>query len=184
MSVTGAERKWTYEEYARLPDDGNRYEVIDGEVCVTPAAGTRHQRVVRMLLVPLDSYVSQHRLGEIFSDIDLLFQDGEFFRPDLLFVPREAASGLKERGLYAMPGLVIEVLSPGSQRHDRVTKPARYREFGVPEYWVVDPVGRTIERHSQSRAATPEVVRDTLVWQPNADAAPLELDVQRLFHAE
>ena len=88
MSVTGATPEWTYSEYARLPDDGNRYEVIDGEVCVTPAPGPPHQRVAAELFTILQEYVRRHSLGEMLWDVDLLFVSGQFLRPDMLFVPR------------------------------------------------------------------------------------------------
>ncbi len=67
---------WTYSEYARFPDDGNRYEVLDGEVLVTPAPSPRHQNVLAALLIELDRYVERHRLGKVFLDIDLLFVTG------------------------------------------------------------------------------------------------------------
>ncbi|HUF49794.1 MAG TPA: Uma2 family endonuclease [Longimicrobiales bacterium] len=183
MSATRAARQWTYADYARLPDDGNRYEVIDGEVYVTPAPGTRHQRVAVRLFMQLYEYVKANGLGEMIWDIDLLFQSGQYFRPDLLFVPREAGSELKERGMYGTPGLVVEVLSPGSRRLDRVKKATRYRDFGVTEYWVVDPVNQCIERHRLSDAAPPLLCRETLLWQPYADAPALELAVQAIFPA-
>src|SRR5688572_24396350 len=89
MSVPGAASDWTYSEYARLPDDGNRYEVIDGEVCVTPSPGPKHQRVAANLFRVLAEYVEREQLGEMLWDLDLLFVTGQFLRPDMLFVPRD-----------------------------------------------------------------------------------------------
>src|SRR5687768_910928 len=117
--------EWTYERYASLPDDGNKYEVIDGIVCMTPAPGTKHQMVGAELFVALDAYVKAHRLGAMIWDIDLLFVAGQYLRPDMLFVRAADLSGLIERGVTAKPGLVVEVLSPGSSRYDRVLKPNR-----------------------------------------------------------
>jgi Uma2 family endonuclease len=181
MPIPGAAPEWTYSEYARLPDDGNRYEVIDGEVCMTPAPGPPHQMVASELLFILREYVRKHGLGEMHWDIDLLFVSGQFLRPDMLFVPTESAAGISDRGMEDTPGLVVEVLSPHSKRIDRIKKPPRYRDFGVPEYWVVDPVARTIERYRLAADAAPEIVHDVLLWQPSPDAQPLRLEVQKIF---
>lgn len=180
MTVTGAHPEWTYSEYARLPDDGNRYEVIDGEVCMTPAPGPHHQRVAARLFFVLQEYVERHGLGEMLWDVDLLFVSGQYLRPDMLFVPREASAAVTDRGMEGTPGLVVEVLSPHSARIDRVLKPKRYRDFGVAEYWVVDPVGRAIEVH-RSSAVEPEVFRDVVVWAPAHASEPLQVDTSAIF---
>ena len=109
-----APSEWTYSEYARLPDDGNHYEVLDGEVLMTPAAGTRHQRVALRLVLQLYHYVAELGLGEVFYDIDLLFAEGHYLRPDILFVPNSQREGVTDRGMERTPGLVVEVLSPSS----------------------------------------------------------------------
>src|SRR6185369_13499065 len=176
MTIPGAAPEWTYSEYARLPDDGNRYEVIDGELCVTPSPGPLHQRVAANLFMELFKYVKDTGAGEMIWDIDLLFVTGQFLRPDMLFVPPESAAGVTDRGMEDTPGRVIEVLSPHSKRIDRIKKPAGYRDWGVPEYWVVDPFARTIERYRLAADAAPEIVRDVLVWQPSPNAPALQLD--------
>ena len=176
---TGTAPEWTYAEYARMPDDGNRYEVIDGEVCVTPAPGIPHQRVAAELFMLLHEYVRTHRLGEMLWDVDVLFLSGQFLRPDMVFVPPDAE--LSDRGVESAPELVIEVLSPHSKRIDRIRKPPRYRDFGVPEYWMVDPEHRRIERHRLAADAGPEICTDVLRWQPSAAAPALELSVSTVF---
>lgn len=176
---TGAASCWTYSEYARLPDDGNRYEVIDGEVCVTPAPGIPHQRVAANLFVLLREYVMRHGIGEMIWDVDVLFVSGQFLRPDMVFVPPDAE--LSDRGVESAPALVVEVLSPHSRRIDRIKKPPRYRDFGVPEYWIVDPDERRIEVHRLAADAGPEICSEELRWQPSADAPPLVLRVPDVF---
>jgi Uma2 family endonuclease len=173
--------EWTYAEYARLPDDGNRYEVIDGEVCVTPAPGPRHQRVAANLFVVLREYVRQHRIGELLWDVDLLFVSGQYLRPDMLFVPTAAREGITDRGVESPPGLVVEVLSPHSRRIDRELKPPRYRDFGVPEYWVVDPQSLSVEVYHLQESATPEIVTDAILWQPDPGVPTLTLAIATLF---
>ena len=179
--TTGAPSDWTYSEYARLPDDGNRYEVIDGEVCVTPAPGPAHQKVAGNLYLALRAYVERHALGEILWDVDLLFVSGQFLRPDMVFVPTAALDGVTDRGVEKAPGLVVEVLSPHSRSIDRVKKPPRYKDFGVPEYWVLDRDARAVEVYRLGEGAEPDVRTDVLRWQPDPAAPPLEVPVARLF---
>ena len=81
MTVSGTAPEWTYSEYARLPDDGNRYEVIDGELCVTPSPGPPHQRVAAKLFMILYRYVEEYVLGEMLWDLDLLFVRASFCDP-------------------------------------------------------------------------------------------------------
>jgi Uma2 family endonuclease len=172
---------WTYEDYAALPDDGNKYEVLDGEVLVTPSPSTRHQHILFMLSIQLYEYVNRYELGVVLPDIDLLFQPGQFLRPDLLFVPTSAREGIAHRGIELTPGLVVEVLSPSSSSNDRVKKPRRYGDFGVPEYWVVDPEDEMVWvwRFAKGRMEGERV--EQLTWQPDASVPPFVLDREKLF---
>ena len=173
--------EWTYSEYARLPDDGNRYEVLDGEVLVTPAPTMHHQKVILRLAMILVEYVERPGHGWIFQDVDLLFATGHFLRPDLLVVPADAREGMTDRGMELPPVLVVEVLSPSSHKVDLEKKPRRYLDFGVPGYWVVDPgegVVRTWDR--DTGPDRPREVRDTLRWSFPEGAEPLEVTVPEL----
>jgi Uma2 family endonuclease len=181
MSPT-ARHEWTYAEYARFPDDGKRYEVLDGEVLVTPGAGPRHQHVVLTLASALRSYVQREGLGVVLPDVDLLFEPTDFLRPDLLFVPDASRAGISDRGVECTPVLVVEVQSPTSGKIDRIKKPDRYGDFGVPEYWVVDPAERVVwVWRFETGAVAPERVDDTLVWNPLGASEPFTIDMDELF---
>ena len=178
---TGASR-WTYAEYARLPNDGNRYEVIDGEVLVTPAPSTDHQYILFRLSVALGQYVERERFGVVLPDVDVLFASGQFLRPDLVVVPRSAREAVTSRGVDAPPALMVEILSPSSRSIDRVKKPRRYGEFGVPEYWVVDPEERCVWVWRFAAGATePERVENRVTWQPAGAAEVFEITTGELF---
>ena len=182
MSGATSPTGWTYAEYARLPDDGNRYEVLDGEVLTTPSPGTPHQRIAARLFIFLTEYVNRSGIGEMMWDLDLLFFTGQFLRPDMTYVPNDQRHLLTDRGIEGMPGLVVEVLSPSSGRIDKVKKPARYADFGVPEYWVIDPSRKTILVWEFAVGGTePRIVTDRLIWQPEAGVAPFELELSQLF---
>ncbi|MGH7483488.1 MAG: Uma2 family endonuclease [Longimicrobiales bacterium] len=173
---------WTYEDYARLPDDGNRYEILDGEVLVTPGPSPKHQSVSRNLILALHPYVERHGLGVVLQDVDLLFEEGQYLRPDLVFVPASARAGITERGIESAPALVIEILSPTSGAIDHVRKPRRYADFGVPEYWLADRFKRAMWIYDLATGGgDPRCVEDRLIWRPAGASEALDVDVAELF---
>jgi Uma2 family endonuclease len=173
---------WDYSDYARLPDDGNRYEVIDGELLVTPSPSPMHQRILARLLMVLDAYVERHGLGVVFPDVDLLFQAGQFLRPDFLVVPESSRPGITRRGIEMAPSLVVEILSPTSGSIDLVKKPARYGDFGIPEYWVIDPDERCawVWRFAEGASEGDRVV-GRLEWRPAGVSEPLVVDLEQVL---
>lgn len=143
--------KLSYAEYAELPNDGRRYEILEGELAVTPAPVPRHQAVSRNLQRILDRHIADHRLGQLFNaPIDVILADTTIVQPDLLFLPTEREHFITERAIEGPPALMVEILSPSSVRQDRVTKAALYARFGIPHYWVLDPVERTLELYELS----------------------------------
>jgi Uma2 family endonuclease len=184
MSEPTLRYDWTYSDYARLPDDGNRYEVIDGELLVTPSPSPAHQRILARLVLLLDPYVERWRIGVVIPEVDLLFRTGQYLRPDLLVVGEDARAGITDRDVETAPSLVVGILSPTSGAIDRVRKPARYGDFGVPEYWVVDP-----EEHRvwvwrfAAGAAVPERVRERLTWDPPGGPEPLGIELEELLRS-
>jgi len=136
----------TYADYAAIPNDGRRYELHEGEVSVTPAPGTRHQRAVGELLVILHQHVRAGGVGEVFvSPIDCILSDTTIVQPDLVYLDRSRVTAVSERGIEGPPTLVVEVLSPSTIQIDRVVKGQIYAKHRVPFYWIVDPERRTVE---------------------------------------
>ncbi len=146
MTTKQPKVRYTYDDYCELPDDGNRYEVIDGVLYMAPAPHPRHQRILFNLTVLFTPFVTGgNALGELFfSPIDVIFASEDIFQPDLLFISRERLHIITDRGLEAAPDLVVEVLSPSTRSRDLNLKRRRYAHFGVPEYWPIDPDSRTI----------------------------------------
>ena len=184
--VTGsAVRRWTFEEFSRLPDDGNRYEVIAGELCVTPALRYEHQRLGFRLAHLIEGFLEEYGLGgeATTGPVDVVFAEGDYLEPDLVFIRR--GRDVIVRGIItAAPDLVVEVISDSTARRDRGIKRERYAHFGVPEYWVVDADARQIEVYRLSEdPLRPQVVRDTLRWQPYPDGPVLEIDVQAVMQS-
>jgi Uma2 family endonuclease len=141
-----AQGAWTYEDYVRLPDDENRYEVIRGILHVTPVPVLLHQYVQSELLFVLSQFVDDGMVLGAPMDVRLPRRLGDPVQPDLLFL----RTGNQPRwevdpSFDGVPDLVVEILSPSTTRLDRKIKHSAYREAGVPEYWIVDPRARTIE---------------------------------------
>ena len=136
----------TYEDYVLLPNDRNRYEILEGELTVTPAPSTKHQTASVNLLVLLSQYIKERDLGKLFhAPIDLILESTSVLQPDLLFVSKARQDIITDRAVEGAPDLVIEILSPTTSRTDRVTKAQIYARHSVPAYWIVDPEQQVIE---------------------------------------
>jgi Uma2 family endonuclease len=161
-----------------LPDDGKRYEVIDGSLLVTPTPGRPHQRAIRELFLVLQPYVVSQQLGEtLWSPADIELDARTLVQPDLFVTSTRPGESDNWRDIDLQ--LVIEVLSPSTARFDRLTKRTRYQRQGV-EYWIVDLDARVIERWLPSDER-PEILATTLVWQPADAEAPLLIDLEKYF---
>lgn len=138
-----------YRDYEALPADGRRYELHEGELSVTPAPTTLHQRIVTRLVSPLHDHVTSRGLGEVFaSPVDVILNPPDettVVQPDLVYIDRARHSAVTLRGVEGPPTLVVEVLSPSSVIVDRRTKPPLYAKYGVPYFWMIDPEARSLE---------------------------------------
>jgi Uma2 family endonuclease len=178
------QHRWTAPEVERLIEDrvGHtpRYELVGGELLVTPAPTWRHQRIVVRLTVLLDAYLSRHRVGEVLTGpAELKLVTGERYELDVFVVPLIDAR-VPNPAESTIPLLVIEVLSPGSARHDRITKRRAFQENEVPEYWIVDGDAEAFEvwRPGDER---PALVDDRIEWKPAGASEAFELDVAEFF---
>ena len=179
------QHRWTLEEVERLVDEREgytpRYELVDGELLVTPAPSAVHQRVLGELYVLVREYVKHHRLGEVrFSPGTVALSPQTRFEPDLYVIPVIDGRMPRLKDPVTRLLLAAEVLSPSSARHDRITKRRFFQKNGVPQYWVIDPEAQTFEiwTPTDDRAA---LIDDRLVWQPLETAPAFELDVRRFF---
>lgn len=178
-------RRWTAREVrdliAAAPFATPRYELVEGELLVTPGPSRWHQRAVVELIVALNAYLKVEPIGLVFtspSDVEL---EPEFItQPDVYVVPmaewRRPASDSAPIGELL---LAIEVLSPSSSRHDRVRKRPLYQRH-VPDYWIVDLDARLFERWTPGDGR-PELLTETLVWHPAGAATPFTLDIAAFF---
>jgi Uma2 family endonuclease len=145
VMIRQAERPYTADDLAEMPDDGRRYEVLGGELIVSPSPSPRHQGVLLRLAKVIDDYVEGERWGSLYTaPLDVHPGPHDIVQPDLVAVSRDHLGRVENRGVFGVPDLVAEVISPGNSRTDRVRKSATYSAYGVPEYWLVDPETETI----------------------------------------
>jgi len=138
--------KITFEEFRQFPVDGKRYELVRGEVRVTPAPATRHQAIVQNLAMSLGPHVIKNKLGEVYTaPLDVRLSKDTALQPDLIFISDARAGIILENWIAGAPDLVVEVSSPSTATYDRATKLPIYAESGVSEYWLIDSQVKTVE---------------------------------------
>ena len=152
------------------PEDGNRYEVIDGVLSVTPPPLWMHQRGLSKLHIRVGDFVYRNGLGEIVeAPVGVVLDDANGLQPDLVYVSRERLGIITERGIEGVPDLVVEALSRSTRARDRGAKMRRYAAAGVPHYWLLDPRARTLEayRLGENGYGTPELYGPGSVFRPS-----------------
>ena len=164
----------------RLPEDGNRYEVVDGELLVTPSPRPWHQIVAGRLFLALSDYLDRYPLGQVIaSPADISWGPLDLVQPDLFVVPLEEDRTLDWAAMRNLL-LVVEVLSPATARADRFTKRRLYQRAGVALYWIVDADRQAVELWTPEREL-PAQAAELLFWQPDPSAPPFQLPLSALF---
>ena len=178
MAMSMPAKAWTLEELHRLPDDGNRYELIRGELFVTPPPSVDHEEMLARLSAILTGYVEKHGVGKVYHPRAVIRFEGSEAEPDLIV--RAVPPGVHGDAWEKLPPplLVVEVLSPATRRRDHVNKREYYLDAGAAEYWVLD--GERREIRVVRRGVPDVVVGDALVWRAVPDE-PLMLEVAALF---
>lgn len=139
--------KWTHRDWLRLPEDGIKYEVIDGDLFLAHAPSIPHQEAAGNLFAALHDFVRKHRLGWVYPARTAVRVRGQKvpFQPDIFFIGNSRRKALREDCVDGTPDLMVEVLSPSNWTYDRNEKFQVYQAAGVPEYWIVDYRAKTVE---------------------------------------
>ena len=184
MGMPDTARRYTVAEVLEFPSDGNRYELVDGELLVTPSPRFRHQDVLGRLHVLLHEYLRglpEH--GKVLlSPADITWgSNADLVQPDIFVVAADEVVN-RDTAWDSIRTLLlaVEILSPSSTRHDRVTKRRLYQRRGVATYWVVDSDTELVEvwRPEDDR---PEIVTDVLQWRVAEEAEELAINLAALF---
>ena len=180
MHMATTTHRWVRADLERLPDDGNRYEVLDGQLFVTPQAAYRHQAIAFDLAFALQRYCIDHDVGRVVGPGAVVFDQNEL-QPDVQVIPgHHPPRADTEWEQLPVPLLVVEVLSDASRQRDFGKKRAAYERLHIGTYWIVDPDKRRVIAWSV-RSAEPDIVSDILRWQPRGDVPPLEIALEPLF---
>ena len=171
---------YTADMVRSLPDDGNRYETVHGELLMTPAPRAWHQEVIGRLGHALRSYLVEHPCGHLFlSPADISWSDDTLVQPDLFVVDIDEARTMEWASMKDLR-LVVEVSSPSTARYDRFTKRRLYQEVNIPAYWIVDPEKRLVEVWTPG-LKFPKVEEKRVAWSPEGAEQPFAVDLDTLF---
>ena len=155
-----------YQDFCAMPDDGRRYEILDGDLYMSPSPSTSHQRVLLNLATLLREHVRRHDLGSVFiAPLDVILSEHDIVEPDLIFVSRERASIITEKNIQGSPDLLVEIVSPSSVERDTRDKRNIYARCGVPFYWMVDTQQRSmieLQLVEGAYAVTTELTGDSI----------------------
>jgi Uma2 family endonuclease len=181
MAMPQPHVEWTLEMLHALPEDGNRYELIDGELLVSPSPSAGHQRALGILHYRAREYLTQVGGYEVFfAPAAITFTQRRELQPDLLVIRLENDIPVKLFSDVKQLTLAVEVLSPSTARNDRYKKRRVYQEQATTEYWIVDPGSRLVERW-RPEDSEPEVLTEVLEWRPDASRALLVIDLAAFF---
>lgn len=181
MGMPVSKARYTVDDLEAMPGDGNRYEIIDGELFVTPALRVFHQRAVMRLVARLLPYSESLGLELFSAPTDVRVSQTTQVEPDLLALP-QMHDATEETTWIGMSRLLlsVEVLSRRTRRVDREIKRPLYMREGIREYWIIDTRVRTIHIW-RPEALTAEILRDSLTWHPVPDRVPLVIDLVEYF---
>jgi len=174
MHMAAQTKKWTLEEVHSLPDDGNKYELVRGELFVTPPPTPDHETIAAKLARFLDPFVARFGLGFVYRPKAVMRFEGSEVEPDLMIRQRGDRTTTWDNA--PVPVLIVEILSPSTRRRDHMQKRKLYLDAGVAEYWIVDPERReirSIRPHEEDRVA-----RDRIEWRPPGVADSLSIEIR------
>lgn len=180
---TAISTKITWDDLQKMPEDNRRREVIDGELIVSPSPFVEHQRILGELARRIGNFLEATPIGQVFiAPLDTILDHEQVLQPDLLYISKARAS-IVDRWVYGAPDLAVEILSESTRRRDEVRKRQLYEQFGVSEYWIVDPEADhvIVYRLVDGRYGEGIAIRETLT----TPLLPgLEIDLARLFAAQ
>ncbi|HLQ28725.1 MAG TPA: Uma2 family endonuclease [Ktedonobacteraceae bacterium] len=137
---------WTYDDYAALPDDGNRYEIVNGVLIMAPAPSPEHQSIAVRIAYYMFPHIDLAGIGKLFTaPIDVDLGPKNVFQPDIVVMLNNHLDRVQEKKIVGAPDLVVEIASPSTAAYDRLTKYEKYAHAGITEYWIVKPTRRTVE---------------------------------------
>jgi Uncharacterized protein conserved in cyanobacteria len=146
MKVLSEERKYSAQDFERLPEGPPYYQLIEGALIMSPAPSYSHQRTVGKVFLKLSRLLEEKGQGEVLiSSIDVYLDEKNVFQPDIVVLLKEGKAKVEEKGIFGPPDVVVEILSPSTAYYDLIVKKGVYERAGVKEYWILDPNRKTFE---------------------------------------
>ena len=179
----GFEKKQsTYSDYLKTPE-GGKFQLIGGEIIEMTSPSLYHQRIIARFLTIFNNYILSHNLGEAFvAPLDVHFTDAETYQPDILILLTESFSKMQENKIEGAPDLIVEVLSPSTAYYDLKHKKTIYEKHGVREYWVVDPIDKTVEIYQNQNAKFHLIAELTKTDTAKSQLiAGMEVELEKVF---
>ncbi len=171
---------WTVADLEQLPADGNRYEILHGELLVTPMPVVWHQRISLRLSVLLAQWCTANPGWECFAPGGVFISETSWLEPDLSVFAVPAGGAVHDWRQMGPPVLVIEILSPSTAKTDRHRKRPAYLAHGVAEVWLIDIDAKSVERWT-AQSEFPQLQSTTITWAPSRGAPALTIDLAELF---
>lgn len=177
-------KEWTVEDYLGLGEE-SRYQLINGELIMSPSPSLRHQLVLGNLYTIFKEVSTSNSSVAILAPIDIYFDKKNVFQPDLVLVSKERKHILSERGMEGAPDLIVEILSPSNSKYDRYEKREKYSQFGVREYWLVDPSNDSIELFHLEKNPDKPAIYQIEKGKINSIVFPeLTLNLEKIFESD
>ncbi len=171
----------TDQDFAELPE-GTLAQLLEGEIFMVPAPVPEHQRVSGKLFTRLLQYVERKNLGEIFfSPIDVFLDEHNVVQPDLVYISEEKRSIIGEKRIEGAPDWIAEILSEGNAYHDLKTKKKLYEKHGVAEYWIVDPMERSVEVYRNGESGFKLITSSTSGKIESSVLDGFSVEIDRIF---
>ena len=146
MKVLSEERKYSARDFEKLPEGPPYYQLIEGDLIMSPAPSYSHQRTVGKVFLKLSRLLEEKGQGEVLiSSIDVYLDEKNVFQPDIVVLLKEGKAKVEEKGIFGPPDVVVEILSPSTAYYDLIVKKEVYERAGVKEYWILDPNRKTFE---------------------------------------
>lgn len=168
------------DEYLALPDDGFRYELIDGVMVMSPSPAPKHQRILAVLIAQLEVYLERNPLGAVFPETDVRFSPELVYRPELVYLTNVNLP-MGDAPITSVPDMVCEIISPDSRRQDTETKRGDYERFGVQEYWLIDPERKSLTFLRLEAGRYLDAIHDESTYR-SAAVPGFILDLARIRH--
>ncbi|WP_448584012.1 Uma2 family endonuclease [Thermocrinis sp.] len=173
--------KKTIKDYMELPE-GAPYQLIEGELIMSPAPNLEHQRASKRLFKKLSQAIESHQKGEVFyAPIDVYLDEENAFQPDLVVVLKDSKARIEERGIFGAPDVVVEILSPSTAYYDLTEKKEVYERVGVKEYWIVDPKRKSFEIYANSEQGFKLISHAKAEGKVRSELLELEINLREVF---